>query len=254
MVIRGAAAARELLDSPEIDMLISNGLEFLKRCCTSDYDLKPFDLNSEGGTTALPERWSSRPGPYLLKVAAALQLACQGFLNGLPNETCRQLVSRWSNLRPLSPAARELHSLFYSVEGMLLLGVCQPGGCHWKLAAERFEQLLEDEVRNTHRSPMHEDCFKAQSDLLGQALRIGSILMSHGFLRGEVWKEPLSRVAEELRGYVSSAGAVAFDRREGQDRPHWNAWSAMFACQAFIFWDTCLAGKPVEPRLIRLLV
>ena len=132
-----------------------------------------------------------------------------------------------------------------------------PGGLvryHWKLAAERFEQLLEGEVRNTHRSSRHEDCFKAESDLLGQALRIGSILMSHGFLRGEVWKEHLSRVAEELRGYVSSAGAVAFDRREGRNRPHWNAWSAMFACQAFFFWETSLAGKPVEPRLIRLLV
>ena len=254
MVIRGAAAARELLGSPEIDMLISSGLEFLKRCCTPDHDLKPFDLNNQADSIALPERWSSRPGPYLLKVAAVLQLACRESLEGAPSVSCRQLVSRWSNLRPLSLSARELHSLFYSVEGMLLLGVCQPGGDHWKLAAERFEQLLEGEVRNTHWSSTHEDCFKAQSDLLGQALRIGSILMSHGFLRGEVWKEHLSMMAEELRGYVSSAGAVAFDRREGRNRPHWNAWSAMFACQAFFFWETCLAGKPVEPRLIRLLV
>jgi len=253
MVIRGAAAARELLNSPEIDILISSGLEFLGRCCTPDHDLRPFDLNNQGGSATLPERWSSRPGPYLLKVAAALQLACQESLKGAPSESCRQLVSRWSNVPTLSRAARELHSLFYSVEGMLLLGVCQPGSNYWKLAAERFEQLLEGEVRNTHRSSAH-DFFEAQSDLLGQALRIGSILMSHGFLQGEVWKEHLSKVAEELRGYVSSAGAVAFDRREGRNRPHWNAWSAMFACQAFFFWETCLAGQPVEPRLIRLLV
>lgn len=254
MVIRGAAAARELLDSPEIDMLISGGLEFLNRCCTPDHDLRPFDLNNQGGNTALPERWSSRPGPYLLKVAAALHLACQESLEGVLNESCRQLVSRWSTSPTPSPAARELHSLFYSLEGMLLLGVSRPEGCHWKLAAERFELLFESELRNTRLSSARADCFEAQSDVLGQALRIGSILMSHGFLRGDAWKERLSWVARELRGFVSSDGAVAFDRRKERDRPHWNAWSAMFACQAFFFWETCLTGQSVEPRLIRLLV
>jgi hypothetical protein len=254
MVIRGAAAARELLDSPEIEVVISSGLEFLKRCCTPDHDLKPFDLNNKDDSTALPERWSSRPGPYLLKVAAALQLACQESLEGVLNESCRHLVSRWSTSPAASPAARELHSLLYSVEGMLLLGVCQPGGYHWKLAAERFELLLESELPNARLLRTREDHFEAQSDVLGQALRIGSILMSHGFLRGDAWKERLSGVARELRGFVSSDGAVAFDRRKEPDRPHWNAWSAMFACQAFLFWETCLSGKSVEPRLIRLLV
>jgi hypothetical protein len=254
MVIRGAAAARELLDSPEIEVLIARGLEFLKRCCTPNHELKPFDLNIKDDGNNLPERWSSRPGPYLLKVAAALELACQGSLEEVLNESCRHLVSRWSTAQTSSPATRELHSLFYSIEGMLLLGVCRPEGCHWKMAAERFELIFENELRNNCLPLSGEGCFEAQSDLLGQALRIGSILMSHGFLRSDRWEERLSGVARELRGFVSSDGAVAFDRPQERDRPHWNAWSAMFACQAFFFWETCLAGKTVEPKLIRLLV
>ena len=75
-----------------------------------------------------------------------------------------------------------------------------------------------------------------------------------GQLRRDAWKERLTGVARKLRGFVSLDGAVAFDRRKERDRPHWNAWSAMFACQAFLFWETCLSGKSVEPRLIRLLV
>jgi hypothetical protein len=254
MVIRGAAAARELLDCPEIDGLISSGLQFLKNCCTPDHELQPFTLTDQGGSVVLPERWSSRPGPYLLKVAAALRLACDDSLEGVLEESCQRLISRWGSSPAPNPATRELHSLLYSVEGLLLLGVRQPGRCYWKLAAERFEQLLESNLQNARWPPAHENSFEARSDVLGQALRIGSILMSHGFLRGDAWKDQLSRVAMELQGFVSSDGAVVFDKRKELDRPHWNAWSAMFASQAFYFWETCLAGKIVEPKLIRLLV
>jgi hypothetical protein len=97
------------------------------------------------------------------------------------------------------PGSEELHSLFYSLEGMLLLGVCRPESCHWKLAAERFELIFENELRNNCLPPSGEDCFESQSDVLGQALRIGSILMSHGFLRRDAWKERLTGVARSCR-------------------------------------------------------
>jgi hypothetical protein len=165
-----------------------------------------FDVRSE-----LPDRWSTRPGPFQLKTAAVL----------LSFRDCPALwktFDQWSGRVLAWSEEAELHPAFYALEGLVQFGVSgKPEAL--REAAGCFEVLLS---RGT----------PARSDVVAQALRLGCVLTSLGFLRQNRHKERLAEWSLQLETFITESGAVSF-RQPGDGPVHWNAWAAIFACQYF---------------------
>jgi hypothetical protein len=217
LVLRGLASVKGLVAESMRQDTIDTLRRYLCRFISSERQLVPY---IHRGGKPLPDRWSTRPGPYQMKTAAAL--LCSGdWQDEKLKQAALNMYERWR--APFVPRSDELHAALYAVEGLILFGAY---GCHeaWKAAADQYERCAE------HFTYL-------RSDVVAQALRAACVLQSRGFLQGAGWDEKISKLADVLAGFVGQDGAVLYSDATVSSLLHLNACSAMFAYQAFIFYQ-----------------
>jgi hypothetical protein len=168
----------------------------------------PLRSHEQVGPDAPPNRWSTRPGVYHLKAAAALLRLPAGIVGERLAGVCRGTVAHWADRIRTTAVDEGLHPLLYGVEGLLVM------------------DTAPDVVEGVFGRALPVIREEARSDVVAQALRVGAFLRRSGRLHSE-----LGELRDLLAGYVRPDGGVAF--AAGQDRA--NAWCAMFAHQALVF-------------------
>ena len=205
MMCRGLHAVRQLVpEQPRRDVLQKLLCQVL-----SGGDALPVSIHVH---RKLPDRWSTRPGPFQLKTAAAL-LSIQG------RPVLWKTFYRWSGhvLDEINPD--ELHAALYALEGLMQFGVSGAPGA-LREAATCFETLF----------PVIDD---TRSDVLAQGLRLGCHLQSFGFLQSPAWNDRLVELRSRLEAFISDFGGVSF--HPFPNKPvHFNTWAAIFAWQSLI--------------------
>lgn len=175
----------------------------------------------------LPDRWSTRPGPFQLKTAAAL-------LSIEEHPVLWKTLYRWLGrvLDEISP--NELHAAFYALEGLIQFGVSGAPGALQE-ATTCFETLFR-EIDDT------------RSDVVAQGLWLGCCLQSLGFLQSPSWNDRLIELRSRLEAFILDSGNVSF-LSPGNKPIHSNTWAAIFAWQALIMSDFIPAGEtPALPE------
>jgi hypothetical protein len=200
-----------------------------------------------GMGTTMPESWSTTPGPFQLKTAAAVLSARHRSpqLRAAAEATAR----KWLDWFPAHEPSGELHPLLYHVEGLLLWGSGRPDARRWSLAAGVFAQVMARQ-RGDGDLPgsLSDDASASRSDATAQALRIGTLLAAAGYLPAGC-AERLPALAEALRRYIDPNGGVHFRRRNG-DATHVNVWCAVFAYQALSLFDRAGPGATIDERTL----
>ena len=219
MVLRGLSSVRGLVDERSRQETFDALARHLCRFVSSEGRLMPFiQLNGH----SLPARWSTTPGPFQLKTAAAL-LFSGGLVAEEAKKAALHVYHQWrsSILAPLRP--EEFHAAMYAIEGLILFGI---HGCDeaWKAAADKYRQVVEQ-------------LSYERSDVIAQALRAGCLLRGRGFLQPSEWDQKLAELAAALQRFVGKDGAVYYCDALLSPQPHRNAWSSMFAYQAFTFYQ-----------------
>ena len=217
MVLRGLASVKGLVAESMRQDTIDTLRRYFCRFISPDRQLVPYIHRSD---KLLSDRWSTRPGPYQLKTAAAL--LCFG--DGQEEEMKQASLNMYERWRaPFFPLSDELHAALYAVEGLILFGA---HGCHeaWKAAEGQYERCTE------HLTYV-------RSDVVAQALRTACVLQSRGLLQRPGWDEKISKLAGALKGFVGQDGAVLYSDPSVSSLVHLNACSAMFAYQAFTFYQ-----------------
>jgi hypothetical protein len=215
MLCRGLHAVRRLVPEQRRNSVIRKLLRHL----VPEGDVLPAVINIRG---MLPERWSTKPGAYQLKTAAAL-------LPILDHAVVWGTFYRWNGRVLDALDAGELHPAFYALEGLMQFGMAgKPAAL--REAAGCFEVLFQ--------------CIDdSRSDVVCQGLRLGTTLQSLGFLQSAAWQERLAELQFRFENFVLESGAISF--RSPVSAPvHFNTWAAIFAHQHFLR-KTCLS-LPVD--------
>ncbi len=217
IVLRGLASVKGLVPERMRQDTVAALRRYFCRFVSSDRQLVPYIHRTD---KLLPDRWSTRPGPYQLKTAAALLCSGDGQEEEL-KQASLNMYERWR--APFFPRSDELHAALYAVEGLILFGA---RGCDeaWKAAADQYERCAEQFTY-------------VRSDVVAQALRAGCVLQSRGLLPRRGWDERISKLADALAGFVGQDGAVLYSDPSVSSVPHLNACSAIFAYQAFTFYQ-----------------
>lgn len=203
-----------------------------------------------GCATTMPDRWSTRPGPHHLKAAAALlrlpDRVASTALIGVAQRTSEYWAhALWSRPWP----CQELHALLYGLEGLLILaGKRDAQGL--RVVERPFARLIEGSQAADGTLPETVHGGIVRSDVLAQALRIGLLLRSRGFLTGAEWADRLNRLTDALLGFVRPDGGVLFSH----DQSIANTWCALFALQALHLSARQGAREPAPTSAFQLLV
>ncbi len=176
----------------------------------------------------LPRRWSTTPGPHLLKVAAKL-LADPG-AEEVAGATITHHVAALEGPAPLPPA----HPALYAVEGLLEAGVSR-GRDEWLVAAETlWRQVVDRELRvGGLPGPGRPPGAGARADVLAQVLRAGRRFHDLGWNVGDAGV-PLDLLEETLVAAIRPDGAVPFHYAAPAGHRQDNTWAAQFTYQALL--------------------
>lgn len=199
----------------------------------------------------VPITWSTQPGSYQVKTAAAILLAkAPTKLRDAAHATLRKEVGR---VEPLCLAG-ELHPQFYYLEGLLLLALHELDRKAWSLTATVYSAIMEHQAADgSLPASLPDQGVASRSDVIAQALRVGCILKQAGYLTGGHWDIRLKRLANHLLCYCRRDGAVIFNLPKQSSGAHRNAWCAMFAHQAFSFYESLLRRRTIDQESLRLL-
>jgi hypothetical protein len=160
------------------------------------------------GADELPDRWSTRCGPYQAKTAAAILRVPEHWLPPALAAAARRTLALWKGK---AAAHRELHARFYAIEGMMNGGdSLDPAAI---LISMRGEGRFPETVGNPHS--------ELRSDVQAQALRLLCLVPG-------VPLAVLDTVAGGLCRHIRGDGSVSF--RFG--KPDANVWCAQFTHQA----------------------
>lgn len=202
---------------------------------------------------SVPQRWSTRRGPFLAKAAAGVIAAVRAHPAAMPERVERAALATFdaSVDALLARPHREAHPLLYALEGVLSL----PG--HPRLREllpqliTRFGILLasaDADGRLPEALAGHaEEQGPARIDVAAQALRVGCLLERHGG-PGTVDSVAMGRLRRLLEAEVRPSGAVPF--AIGVAPTYWNTWAAMFADQALVFAQATDFDLQSDPLLV----
>ncbi len=245
MMLRGVTAAADFL-KPTVYKSARESLAFrLKEFIGPDGQLRPCLLIAGDEP---PPTWSVEAGPYQLKGAASI-LECSGNLPEALRAAARKTVNGWERHLPAAVEFEDLHPLLYFAEGLFLLGFRDKDPIRYRHAETVYTQAFE---LGGFGEFLSDAC--ARSDVVAQALRLGSILRQLGYLRPPHWKLFLDALADRLVSFCGSDGAVYFRRASSGRLLHANTWSAMFAVQALSAYRSLLTGLPFNPATVQFLV
>jgi len=233
MVLRGlgAAAAVEIV-TPDT-AVVAGVCRELVRLVGDDGAL--LACVADPGTT-LPDRWSTRRGPFLAKAAAGILRAATQ-LPDVPAAVTRAAEKTFhASVAALAREPhRESHPLLYAFEGVLNLPKHARFHDTLPVVAAQFDILLAQAGNDGHlpetlgavsgRGP-------SRVDVIAQAVRVGYLLAAH---RPQCPPDrvALARLRQALSRQVRAHGGVAFARSVAPAQA--NVWATMFADQALAF-------------------
>jgi len=195
------------------------------------------------GTHALPPRWSTLGGPFLVK--ASSRVAWSARHAALPEAlalACENESERWAAQAAEIDLAM-LHPTLYFAEGLLL---SRPD------RADAIAQLLHRclaTVRDDGSLPetASEPNGKVRNDILAQALRVGLLLRELG-ANGAPAQAELDRLASTLIARIDSRGFLPFNTETAAQA---NVWGTMFAEQALRWYaDPVGVSRPRAAALV----
>ncbi len=237
MVLRGVYAASALVDPELRDSLLADLCQRLGAFIGEDGALLPCLVT---GNAPIPEKWSTQPGPYQIKAAAAL-LTIESILPAPLQASSRKTLALWMTFKPDVITIEELHPLLYFVEGLLLASAVT--GEHQFLAHARI--VLERVLRSLFEAKTRAEPIR--SDVIAQALRLACLLgVSQDYI--------LASLAISLAQSIGPDGAVYFSRDSNGYLKHANVWSGMFVAQAFHYYSSVLRGIPIHFDAVKRLI
>jgi hypothetical protein len=222
MVVRGISCFESIVGSNDARDLVERLCTTIRRICSDMRLMRSHIVLSDG--TELPRRWSTLPGPHHLKAAASVLKLPRDVVGDALAGVCRRTCDTWEARMHSHWPCRELHALLYGFEGMLIDRPVPADSVE-----PTFERLLRLQAPDgTLPALMDATDPEVRSDVLAQALRIGTWLRDGGVLDDDHWSRALEGLASALLLHVQPDGAVLFSR-DGRNK---NAWCAMFALQA----------------------
>jgi hypothetical protein len=233
MILRGVYAASTLVDPELRGLVLASLCQRLSAFIGEDGTLLPCLAT---GNTPIPERWSTRQGPYQIKAAAAL-MTMDSILPLKLQACARKTLSLWVTFTPEVITTEELHPLLYFVEGLLLASsVTTQFLTHAQLVLERILHSLSDETATLVRS-----------DVIAQALRLACLVGgSQDLIRDSF--------ATSLVNFIGADGVVYFSRDSKGQLKHANVWCGMFAAQALRYYALTLRGVPFPSDAVERLI
>ena len=226
MACRGVAAVRGWIPRALADECLDRLLRLYTRLCPGDGALMPVLPHSNAKARDLPARWSTRPGPYQLKPAAAILSIPRDIAGTRLHEEMARVYFRWRDHYRENPADDELHPLLYYIEGLVLGFACGIDHGGLTVAAALYPAILR----------RARSC--ARSDVLAQTLRAGCLVPLPPGRRGA-----MTRSREALLDLLDENGAPVFRRVSCGRSRHWNTWSAIFSHQALTLLDRIESGE-----------
>lgn len=193
------------------------------------------------GTQALPPRWSTLGGPFLVKASSRVAHGARhAALPGALAAACANEDERWA-AQAASIDLGMLHPTLYFAEGLLL---SRPD------CADAVAQLLYRclaLVRDDDSLPetASESNGKTRNDILAQALRVGLILRELGAAQAPA-QSLLDRLAHTLISRIDARGFLPFNADSAEQA---NVWGTMFAEQA-LRWYAGDARRPSAAALV----
>ena len=228
MVLRGiGAAAREgLLAVP--GSVVNSVCDALAQLIAPDGH---FDAcHRDGNRACLPDRWSTRRGPFLAKAAAGILDASEALPDIAANlvEAATRSFDAGLDALVLAPHD-ETHPFLYAIEGFLARPADNGFAARLPKIAAHFDALLDRSNRLGRVPETVPGAGPMRLDIVAQTVRVGLLLEVHrrdGISR----RRELDRLADTLAQYVRSDGALPFSA-DGHV-VQCNVWTAMFAQQA----------------------
>lgn len=237
MVLRGLAGATRLGLIEADPRLIVRLCELLGRLVADD---GMFDACiATGAGVRLPQRWSTRRGPFLSKAAGGVLFAAAQF-SSLPKALVQAAEATFADaLDSMSHEShRETHALLYGIEGALSLPEHPASVTAMPHMVRQLRELLE---RSRYLGYMPESLGgtgRVRLDILAQAIRAVALLLSRDV-------GPMARV---LVHYIDLDFGIPFS--PGELPRQYNAWTAMFAEQALFAAECAPCDAPMaELRL-----
>ena len=235
MVLRGLASSAQAGLVTVDESVVSGVVRELERLIGADGTFEACVPGSQA--TMLPDRWSTRRGPFLAKAAAGIITAAQT-LPSVPRRVLRAAETTFdTSVAALLHAPHpEMHPLLYAHEGVMALPNHRDFVRTLATVAAQFDELLVLASRHgtlpESRGTRGETTGPARVDVVAQALRIGSLLDAHLPFRNAD-RTTLGHLRGLLEAEVRPSGALPFALRS--EPPQWNTWAAMFADQARAF-------------------
>lgn len=257
MVVRGISHTLSQQLSPLAYPLLKRYVAYLLELCDSNGHLLPFRLRDGWTGRSLPDTWSTQEGIHQLKIAAAI-LSIPPMLAPVQlSQVAERLYLRWADCSWDEIRATPFHPVFYFLEGLLFHSICgyDPEGIGKVVGIYERIMELQDSSGYLPAGPGVGPA-PCRSDVIAQALRIGSVLRRFGHLSGARWDAKLRGLANALLDFVSTQGAVSQYPIRAPYMQCWNAWCSMFAYQALLLYAAVAGRKQLvaDQALFRLLV
>ena len=224
MIVRGLAHAVPAVGLECCTAVARHVMPWLTRCIGADGTLLTHVAVAGGGP--LPWRWSTTPGPFQTKAAAALLQAAPGWLPPALAEAAHRTIAKWQGQAAVHA---DLHPRLYALEGRILSGGAP--------IADLAGIVVPADGRVTENAD--DPTALVRADVLAQAIRILALVDGAGEADA---RARAVRLAEALLHHINAEGAVLFRRGTGPR----NVWCAMFAAQAFAWLTAAARGETIE--------
>jgi hypothetical protein len=243
MVLRGLASAARLGLIETDPRLVARVSELLWRLVADD---GIFDAcKATRIDAALPDRWSTRRGPFLSKAAGGVLIAAAQF-SSLPEALAEAADATFvAALESMSTQSHsETHALLYGIEGALSLPEHPATVAAMPLMVQQLRDLLERAAQLGYTPELLEGTGRVRLDIVAQAMRAAALLLPQ--LATEWPSEDVDQMSQALVHYTDRRLGIPFSP-DALPRQY-NVWTAMFAEQALFAAECC----PGDARLADL--
>lgn len=242
MILRGLAHAAALIGEEPCAAVAGRIVPWLARCIGPDGALATHIIVDGGGP--LPRRWSTEPGPFQAKTAAAILQAPAAWLPAGLAQAARHTLAQWQGR---AGEHADMHPRLYTLEGEILAGGAADAGlAGTAVPADGWlpENAAQAAAPQPRAASSRGDPKAVRADVLAQAIRILAVAEGEDAL--DPWG-PAMTLASTLFAHLTDEGAVLFRAQTGPR----NVWCAMFAAQALAWLDACAAGRAIaRDRLV----
>lgn len=204
----------------------------------------------------LPKKWSTYEYIHHAKTASALLSISDTYFTPTMKSACENELNHWRSYFYRHDELEDLHPFYYYLEGFILSDV---RANHWQdifnVESIYSEVMRQQSLNGGLPASLAEDCDEQRSDVIAQALRVGSILKSKGLIQGEQWDVKLDKLAASLEKYfLDGQGAVTFFEKNSSKPLFYNAWATMFTFQALYFYELATEGKALDDSILRYII